>query len=230
MTAASRHNRRGDFADLDMPTPVTGQRRLEGVVGPRSHPSYTKRYRLYVARTGAPVRIDAEPTRRHLSRWIAAGWNTGQIAAASGVSRKAIELILAGCRTVHPTIATALCKSQPGLDSVHQQSHIDALGSARRLRALAALGHPVVAMPKALDVGLSTVQRIIGGQQEQVTVSTATAIRRLYDKWSMTPGPSSRARTIARKHGWAPPLAWDEDEIDNPAARPHRVRRDEEAA
>lgn len=37
----------------------------------------------------------------------------------------------------------------------------------------------------------------------------------------MRPGISARAKGIARKYGWVSPLAWDDDNIDDPAATPN---------
>jgi hypothetical protein len=51
--------------------------------------------------------------------------------------------------------------------------------------------------------------------------NVAEAILALYDDLSMTPadGPGAwRALSDARKHGWAPPLAWDD--IDDPNETP----------
>jgi hypothetical protein len=63
--------------------------------------------------------------------------------------------------------------------------------------------------------------------------TTADAITRVYDELSMTvpqddeAGRSPRAgrihdrqRRLAARRGWAPPLAWDDDTIDDPAATP----------
>jgi hypothetical protein len=36
----------------------------------------------------------------------------------------------------------------------------------------------------------------------------------------MRPGPSHRTRARARALGYAPPLAWDDDAIDDPSAQP----------
>lgn len=36
----------------------------------------------------------------------------------------------------------------------------------------------------------------------------------------MVPGPSARARRRAAAHYWAPPLAWDDDDLDNPTITP----------
>ena len=64
---------------------------------------------------------------------------------------------------------------------------------------------------------------LVQGRREQVAVATAQLVRELYDELAMVTGPSQRARTLAAKHGWAPPLAWDDETIDDPAARPHGV-------
>jgi predicted DNA-binding protein (UPF0251 family) len=52
-----------------------------------------------------------------------------------------------------------------------------------------------------------------------VTRSTAARVARLYDLLSMRPGPSPIAKRRALAKGWAPPLAWDDDTIDDPRAR-----------
>jgi hypothetical protein len=56
-----------------------------------------------------------------------------------------------------------------------------------------------------------------------IRATTATKIASLYDAWSMTLPPdatsndrkaASYARTVATKHGWLPPLAWDDIDHD----------------
>ena len=64
------------------------------------------------------------------------------------------------------------------------------------------------------------------GNRPHVTAQTAAAIARAYTALSSTPGPSDTARKTAADLGWAPPLAWDDDTIDDPAAEPVGVRRD----
>ena len=59
-------------------------------------------------------------------------------------------------------------------------------------------------------------------------VSTERAARTLYERlWNTDPrehGVSlhsyNRARRHAATHGWAPPAAWDDDRLDDPAAHP----------
>lgn len=62
-----------------------------------------------------------------------------------------------------------------------------------------------------------------------VTVATRDAVRALYDElWDAIPPAAawrerqatSRARGLAARYGWAPPMAWDDETIDDPAAVP----------
>ena len=55
---------------------------------------------------------------------------------------------------------------------------------------------------------------------DRVQRRTAEKVARLYDELSMVAGPSTRATTEAKRKGWAPPLAWDEEDLDDPAAKP----------
>lgn len=95
---------------------------------------------------------------------------------------------------------------------------VDATGTRRRLRALAAIGWPNAAIGALAGADHSTVSA--WSNNARVRAGTADTVRRVYDELSMTPGPSAKVRQIAARKGWAPPLAWDDDSIDDPAARP----------
>ena len=58
-------------------------------------------------------------------------------------------------------------------------------------------------------------------------VDTAALVRRVYDEMSMTlPAHKyvNRQRMIAAAKGWSVPMAWDDDTIDDPAAKPHNPK------
>jgi hypothetical protein len=60
-------------------------------------------------------------------------------------------------------------------------------------------------------------------QEKALTHAVADAIVIIYDKVSMIPCEDPTAGRVARqakKKGWAPPLAWDDDTIDDPKAKP----------
>lgn len=97
---------------------------------------------------------------------------------------------------------------------------VPALGTVRRLRALMALGWPSPQLAGRTGMATEQVLRLVAGGRERVRRGTAAAVARLYDELSMRPGPSTRTRLRATARGWMPPLAWDEDSLDDPAAVP----------
>ena len=98
---------------------------------------------------------------------------------------------------------------------------IDGTGTNRRLQALAALGWPQSELASRLGFTFQNVSRL--ALEGRVNRDTAAKVRALYDELSMTVGPSKRARDLALGKGWAVPLAWNDDSIDDPAARPSKM-------
>jgi transcriptional regulator with XRE-family HTH domain len=96
----------------------------------------------------------------------------------------------------------------------------DALGASRRLQALVAAGYTQREISAQLGINQSHVSELITGQQRRITNHTAARVARVFNELQLIPGTNQTALRRARKYGWAPPLAWDEDAIDNPAATP----------
>lgn len=99
-----------------------------------------------------------------------------------------------------------------------QRMLIDATGTRRRVRALVRIGWPMSELASRLGVSFQNVFDYT--TRDRVRRSTALKVAGLYDELSMLPGPSSSAAKRAASKGWPPPLAFDDDQIDNPAARP----------
>lgn len=97
---------------------------------------------------------------------------------------------------------------------------LTAVGARRRLEALAAIGHP----PTDLAELLNLERGAFAFWHLEVPPYKYAELARLFSRLELTPGPSKQARTHAAAHGWAPPLAWDEDTIDDPDAEPQGVR------
>src|SRR5205085_11515119 len=97
---------------------------------------------------------------------------------------------------------------------------IDPTGTVRRIRALAALGWPLDELGARLGMTGRNLARV--PLQARVHRDTAAKVAVLYNELSMTPGPSPRSRRLAKAKGWPPPLAWDDETIDDPKARPNR--------
>jgi len=97
--------------------------------------------------------------------------------------------------------------------------HHDATGTRRRLQALVAIGWPTAALAGRLGIPSTEVSRLCH-HAHRVYPHTIQRVGQLYTQLSMNPGPSRRARRRAEVAGWAPPLAWDDNTIDDPAATP----------
>lgn len=96
---------------------------------------------------------------------------------------------------------------------------LPAVGTVRRLQALAAVGWPAYEL--AARLGHTSGESLLNiTRRERVERRTAEKITALYDELSMLPGPSPTTRRRAAAKGWPPPLAWPDESIDNPAATP----------
>jgi hypothetical protein len=125
------------------------------------------------------------------------------------------------------------------LDAAPDDMRVPAVGAHRRIRALQALGWPIPAMA-ADAAGISRSQLEWAASHPDGTIQAATyrAVGRLYDLLGMRLGPSRRTRRWAARMGHVPPLAWDDDDIDDGAAPPQlpsesgadRQERDEQIA
>lgn len=98
---------------------------------------------------------------------------------------------------------------------------VDATGTMRRLQALAALGHRYDDIGAELGAIRQRVEQLTNKRSPVVHQDTAAAVAAVYERMSLTTGPSPRCRALARNRGWQLPEAWDGDTIDDPAAEPH---------
>lgn len=106
--------------------------------------------------------------------------------------------------------------------------HIDPTGTRRRLRALFAIGYTARSLGGPLRVSPSRVSQIANGYWDQVHVDTAERVKVLFDRLCMTRpvGPvAERQRKLAARKGWPSALAWDDDTIDDPKARPQGMQK-----
>lgn len=105
---------------------------------------------------------------------------------------------------------------------------VDPTGTRRRLQALAALGWSARMIGERYGFAPSTVR--LWGNSPRVQRATRDRVRRIYDELSMTLPPRrdrfeahnvSLTVNNARRSGFLPPLAWDDDTIDDPDAEPY---------
>lgn len=100
---------------------------------------------------------------------------------------------------------------------------VPAVGAQRRLRALAAVGWSLPAVAAVAGVPASTLA-YVRGVAVRAQPRVVAAVARAYDRLSMASAPAGSGASQARRHaarqGWPPPLAWDDDALDDPAGCP----------
>jgi hypothetical protein len=110
---------------------------------------------------------------------------------------------------------------------------VDATASRRRLQALGVRGFPRGVLATETGITAQIIGDIRDGRRRGVLLSTERAIAQAYDRlWNKDPfdfGAKREDVTVTRNRaaqdGWAPPTAWDDDEIGDPKARPRGVVR-----
>lgn len=100
----------------------------------------------------------------------------------------------------------------------------DATGASRIAQGLAVYGYTVDQIAAAAGVSDRLVAHLQAGKST-IRTSKDRALRAAADKLFAAPPPvgwsASRARSAARRNGWAPLAAWDDDTIDDPTAQPN---------
>lgn len=170
--------------------------------------------------------IDSRAVRTHISRLRLAGIGIKQIAKLCGMPPGTIQ-ILADRRTgptvkvLPATAAKILAIAIPTTVRITPigGQHVSAIGTTRRLRALVAAGYPPAMVSREIGLAPCNLYALFS-HCDDVPAPIAQAVADLFDRWEMTRGPSDRARALAHKLGWAPPLAWDIGTIDAADAHP----------
>lgn len=177
----------------------------------------------------------AAPVRDHLRKFIDANIGYPQIANATGVPATTLRHIVLGTKQPDGTrrpperVTTRTAQRILATPTPHhpdpQGRGVDPTGARRRIQALMALGWSTTRIAHHAGVNRSTIANVLAGKPPHAEVRDRiiAAYERLQHH-----RPEARteaeARAIARtlnraaKAGWAPPAAWDEEDLDNPEA------------
>ncbi|MEU6217236.1 hypothetical protein ABZ845_06885 [Streptomyces sp. NPDC047022] len=177
--------------------------------------------------------VDATPARQHVRALMSRGLGWRRIADLSGVARGTVNKLLYGSPKpsirIRDEVADRLLAVDYSTELVADGALVDATGTWRRIRALVAVGWPKVHIARALGShgqGLQLHERL-------VLASTARRVAELYDAWwdadptghGVQAAQVGRACRYASSRGWAGPMAWDDDALDDPEAQPHTESR-----
>lgn len=182
--------------------------------------------------SGRYRRVPSEVALTRVERWFDAGYDTSWVASAAGVPRRFVESLRVGLRAGHRRNIGALRSRQimeARIDSA-STGRRRATGTTRRLQALAFLGYRLEDITAGTGVPEMCVSKLMRGEQATVLAGPWRAIRDYYDRVGLEFGPSRTPHLKALRRGWVGPLAWDDDVIEDPSARPQTGVEDEPAA
>ena len=183
--------------------------------------------------------VDATPVRAHIEAVLAAGVGWKRVARVAKVNSSAVSRLLYGRRRagghqepptkrMKPDVARSLLAVPiPNVQQLPGGVIVDGTGTGRRLQALATVGWSIGRVATARGIDRQSLDGALRGRP--VLARTAQAVTAAYDElWNRPPPAVDRfeqgaiTRTInrARRAGWPPPAAWDDDTIDDPAAQP----------
>lgn len=161
--------------------------------------------------------VDAAPAKAHIESLVGAGWTHAGIGRSAGLAVGHVRYIATTARRVNGHVASAVLAVK-GPDA----GLISAEGTARRLRALSAVGWSGRLLSRRLGMSEGYLYRLL--YRERIDLASAQVVARLYDELWDQPGPSDLSRQRAAAKGWPPPMAWDDGYgphgIDNPDATP----------
>jgi hypothetical protein len=103
------------------------------------------------------------------------------------------------------------------------EPYVPAIGITRRLQALCYIGWTSAMLEPLTGIGRDTLAKLRCGDRANVVPGKVAPIVRVYDAlWDkpvLTEG-GRKAAGHARYRGYLPPLAWDDETIDDPGAHP----------
>lgn len=178
-----------------------------------------------------PTYIDGQETKAHLRELVAAGMAFRHIVARTGLSKDTLQKLHAQpddavCRVERDTadklLAVPVSEAFTAYRYVNASCVVDGTGSRRRLRALVAAGWTQRELAQRCGWVYEGLNAFLNTEGKDLTAGAARRVEAVFRELQLQPaGPSTKSRRLAQRRGWLPPLAWDEDSIDDPDASPH---------
>lgn len=183
-------------------------------------------YAAYVERSSEQSLHEGLLVRDYVHKLNALGMSGPAIATAAGLNYCTIGRLLNSTGRQAPTVrrstAAAILAITPQAASRLDRGLVARAGTRRRLQALGAIGWRQEDIAARLSITTAAIRSLMR-HDGQVCATSAAKVADAYDAmWRNPPtgASSDRRRRRATTLGWASPLAWDDDTIDDPRARP----------
>lgn len=182
---------------------------------------------------GASALVDVAEVRTHLLYLQRCGVSQRAVAEASAVAEPTLARVLTGTqRRVRRDIAHRLTSTsaRDTYDRVSDDGFVPRIGAQRRVRALFALGWTDSALANRAGTPEGSFRAVAGRPGRRwISARWWRLVATTYDELWDQPGPYEPNRRRATRYGWHPPMAWDEDSIDDPLAAPWTANQEHES-
>lgn len=156
--------------------------------------------------------VPSDAAREHLARLLMAGLTMAEVGRRAGLSRQAVDYV----RT-HTTVTPRL---EQAILNVSGPTHF---GGRRRVAALLAVGWTTRQIEREAGLCQGAVSSILTGRRRATDAALPGIVRAYEAMWRGPAHPNPITLRHAQKCGYAPPMAWDDDTIDDPEAAPQGV-------
>jgi hypothetical protein len=190
-------------------------------------PEYRQRRARAIAQgTWQPLAADPELVREHVRQLRSSGASYQAIGEAAGVSAMAVHALINGTGRVTTHTANALMRLTP---SQLNPGRVPALGTARRIHALVAMGHSQARISQALGCHPDTVNHLARGTVATVRADLHADTEQLYSAWwdkrprertKHERAAAEAARRRAQRAGWCTGAGLDEARLSDPSYVP----------
>ena len=189
---------------------------------------YKQKKNKLLRSTGRPGTVSPERAAAHIQRFRAAGLQDKDIKITLGLATNTFYRILRGLPLTRVTEQRILSVPVPSpTGRVISLATVPAVGTHRRLQALLWQGWPIGELEQRLGVHAGWITRTLR-EGKSVRMAVEVRVKSLYDGlWNVSAERSGVdpdlvlvTQQLALRAGFAGPLAWDDDTIDDPAAVP----------
>lgn len=168
-----------------------------------------------------PIRISGVEARSIINYWQAAGFTIKALGRATGMDPEGMRVLLNdGGKLERRWMPAFWGLSAAGIIAAQPPTGmVPSLGAVRRLHALMWMGWsgPTLPLSRTITNGVSRA----GRTGLPVMARTHRAVATVFNQLGLTEGPRiAHQRAYAKAHGWAPPLAWDPETMDDPGVGP----------
>lgn len=187
-------------------------------------------HRRLDAEEGRPRTIDIAPARAHLRALRKRGMGLRRISELSGIDYRALGRLSDATRSgkvITPRLSEAILAIAL---SPYPRARVSALSTTRRMQALMCAGWNVQQLTDHSGLSYSTVRFLANGKQDLTEHFVVERVEKLLkDLWDVSPPTDTlmqRQKVAMLKNKatalkWAPVMAWEDDQWDDPSAKPN---------